>query len=176
MARVSPPKIISQNSSSVSEQSSELRAVIQAAMTEIDAAATIATAADEEKQVISAVYDRRAPFGVILRRVPRPTLSGTRAHITRQLTRGVISLAAVAVSTVFTAARIISLRSSRAPLPPPRPRILCRVHCAGINPVDAKLLYGDKESINHINFSYCHKVYFILRLFCVVRFGDGRFL
>ena len=98
----------------------------------------------------AALYSKNSVNGVRLTTVPRPTLTTTVYDPTSTTsTRSLLSQIIVLICTC-TGYLMCLLRWLIPSIPAPygevagRQWVLCRVHCGGVNPVDAKFLYGDK--------------------------------
>ena len=98
----------------------------------------------------AALYSKNSTNGVRLARVPRPTLTSTMYHPTStSLLRfwlfQVITFVVICMGYIMFLLRLVF---SRIPgcygEVSDRQWVLCRVSCVGVNPVDAKFLYGDK--------------------------------
>jgi hypothetical protein len=98
----------------------------------------------------AAVYSTGASGGVALTQVPKPTLTGNKynPHKGNSAKIMILALLSIFVSVLGICMRI--LRVFLKFIPPPfgyyadRKAVLCKVHAVGVNPVDAKKLYGDK--------------------------------
>jgi NADPH:quinone reductase-like Zn-dependent oxidoreductase len=98
----------------------------------------------------AAVYSKNSTNGVRLATVPRPTLASTvyeptSTSITRFWLFQIIKLISTCIGYFMRLLRwlIPSMPDSYGELVG-RQWVLCRVYCGGVNPVDAKFLYGDK--------------------------------
>ncbi|CAF0925823.1 unnamed protein product [Adineta steineri] len=96
------------------------------------------------------VYSKNATNGIRLATVPRPTLTST---VYEPTSTGIVrSLLFQIINFIFacTGRFMCLLRWLISNIPSPygevdsRQWVLCRVYCGGVNPVDAKFLYGDK--------------------------------
>ncbi|UJR18633.1 hypothetical protein I4U23_005541 [Adineta vaga] len=98
----------------------------------------------------AALYSKNSTDGIRLATVPRPTLSSTVYDSTS--TTIVRFVLFKIINSVFVCIGYLMclLRWLIPSIPGPygevadRQWVLCRVHCGGVNPVDAKFLYGDK--------------------------------
>lgn len=98
----------------------------------------------------AAIYSKDSINGVRLTTVPRPTLVSTlyesnSTNIIRFWLFQIINCIFTCIGYLMCLLRWL-IPSIPAPYGevPDRQYVLCRVHCVGMNPVDAKFLYGDK--------------------------------
>jgi NADPH:quinone reductase-like Zn-dependent oxidoreductase len=98
----------------------------------------------------AALYSKNSASGIRLATIPRPTLTSTvydftSTSVTRFWLFKIIQLVFACMSHFMCL-----LRWMMPSIPGPygevagRQWVLCRVYCGGLNPVDAKFLYGDK--------------------------------
>ena len=98
----------------------------------------------------AAIYSKDAPHGVRLDIVPKPTLKSTfyEPTTTTRIRSWSFKLIHFIFHLLGCVMKVLRLLFPRIPEPygesPNRQWVLCRVHSGGMNPVDAKFLYGDK--------------------------------